>query len=90
MTLGARVLATLVRAYQRVVSPLLRPRCRFLPSCSEYTLMALEDWGAARGLWLGARRLLRCHPLHRAGLDLPPRRLDRAGLPREAGRAVGS
>ncbi len=84
----AEVLAGLVRAYQRGVSPLLRPRCRFLPSCSEYAVMAIEEWGAARGAWLALRRVLRCHPLHPAGLDLPPRRLDGAELTGEGRRSV--
>lgn len=63
-----------VRLYQRAVSPLLGSHCRFLPSCSEYATIAISDWGALRGSWLTLRRLLRCHPFHEAGLDLPPRR----------------
>ncbi len=88
MSALARIFAAMIRAYQRAVSPLLRPRCRFLPSCSEYALMAIEDWGAARGAWLALGRILRCHPLHSAGLDLPPRRLHGAGSSPEARRPV--
>ena len=70
----ARLLIALVRLYQRTLSPLLGAHCRFLPSCSEYAVMALAEWGALRGSWLAARRLARCHPFTEAGLDLPPRR----------------
>jgi hypothetical protein len=76
---AAGALLALVRCYQRVASPLLGARCRFLPSCSDYAAMAVEEWGAVRGAWLATRRVLRCHPLHPAGLDLPPRRIA-AGL----------
>ena len=62
----------LIRAYQLVLSPILGPRCRFLPTCSEYTLEAVRSHGAIRGLWLGLRRILRCHPLHPGGLDPVP------------------
>lgn len=67
-----RVIILLIRAYQLVVSPLLGPRCRFLPSCSEYTLEAVRSHGVLRGCYLGGRRLLRCHPLHPGGLDPVP------------------
>jgi hypothetical protein len=73
---AAGALLALIRGYQRVGSPLLGARCRFLPSCSEYAAMAVEEWGVARGVWLVARRLVRCHPLHPGGLDLPPRRIE--------------
>ena len=66
------VIAMMVRAYQFVLSPLLGPTCRFAPSCSEYFIDATRRYGALRGSWLGARRLLRCHPLHPGGLDPVP------------------
>ena len=66
------VIAMMVRAYQFVLSPLLGPTCRFAPSCSEYFIDATRRHGALRGSWLGARRLLRCHPLHPGGLDPVP------------------
>ena len=61
-----------IRGYQRWVSPLLGPTCRFHPSCSSYTATCVERHGAARGLWLGARRIARCHPFHPGGFDPPP------------------
>jgi putative membrane protein insertion efficiency factor len=67
---GALVL--LVRLYQRLVSPLLPPACRFYPSCSAYAVQALERHGAARGSWLTVRRLCRCHPFHPGGIDPVP------------------
>lgn len=70
----ARLLTVVVRAYQLGVSPLLLPRCRFTPSCSEYALEALRTHGAARGVWLTVRRLARCQPLCRGGWDPVPDR----------------
>lgn len=68
----ARLLVLLLRVYQRTLSPLLGPVCRFSPSCSNYMVICIERFGAARGLWLGTRRLARCHPFHPGGIDLPP------------------
>jgi putative membrane protein insertion efficiency factor len=66
-----------IRAYQKVLSPLLGPRCRFHPSCSSYAIEAIETHGAARGSWLAARRIARCHPLNEGGIDpVPPRSAD--------------
>ena len=70
--MGAKTVELLIRTYQRLLSPLLGPRCRFYPSCSQYTLEAVRTHGAVRGLWLGARRLARCHPLHPGGFDPVP------------------
>ncbi len=69
----ARLLILLVRGYQLIISPLLGPRCRFTPSCSCYAIDALRLHGPWRGVWLAARRIGRCHPLHPGGHDpVPP------------------
>lgn len=67
-----RLLVLLVKLYQRLLSPLLPPACRFYPSCSTYAVQALERHGALRGSWLAAKRLGRCHPFHPGGVDLVP------------------
>ncbi|MFL6215215.1 MAG: membrane protein insertion efficiency factor YidD [Blastocatellia bacterium] len=63
------VLIALIRGYQLVISPMLPPSCRFTPTCSAYTLEAIRRYGALRGSYMGARRLLRCHPFHPGGYD---------------------
>ena len=67
-----RVVMGLIRAYQIVISPTLPPSCRFHPSCSQYALEAVRRYGALKGGWLGARRLVRCHPFHPGGYDPVP------------------
>ena len=71
MLVVAAVLTTLIRGYQRFVSPLLLPACRFYPSCSEYAIQAIRHYGVLWGLAKAVWRLLRCHPLSRGGIDLP-------------------
>jgi putative membrane protein insertion efficiency factor len=70
----ARVLIVLVRAYQRWISPMLAPSCRFYPSCSTYAVTAIARHGAARGSALALWRLLRCHPFNPGGVDQVPDR----------------
>lgn len=65
-------LVFLIRCYQGLVRPLLFGACKFCPSCSEYGIEALHTHGALRGSWLTVRRLARCHPFSRGGLDLVP------------------
>jgi len=71
----ARFLIGAVRGYQRFISPLFGPTCRFTPSCSAYALQAVQVHGAARGTWLAIRRIGRCHPFNPGGHDpVPPAR----------------
>jgi putative membrane protein insertion efficiency factor len=63
------VLIFFIRGYRLLISPLLPPSCRFTPTCSEYAMQAIEKYGALRGAYLSARRLLRCHPFHSGGYD---------------------
>lgn len=77
----ATLLIFLVRAYRRFLSPLLGQQCRFQPSCSAYGLEALQVHGAARGTWLTARRIARCHPFNPGGYDpVPPKKTSEGRL----------
>ena len=67
-----RLLLSAVRFYRRAVSPLFPPRCRYIPTCSEYALQAVEKYGPLRGGFLALRRLLRCNPFHKGGYDPVP------------------
>ena len=66
-----KLLIVLIRVYQKALSPLFPPSCRFYPSCSEYVVQALRTYGLWRGLLKGAWRVLRCQPLSRGGVDFP-------------------
>jgi putative membrane protein insertion efficiency factor len=59
----------LLRAYKWAISPMFPPACRYVPTCSEYAMEAVERYGALGGGWLALRRVLRCHPFARAGYD---------------------
>ncbi|MCP4039543.1 MAG: membrane protein insertion efficiency factor YidD [bacterium] len=69
---GAVILIFVLRAYQTVISPFLGPACRFVPSCSQYTIEAVGRHGVLRGVLLAIRRLGKCHPLHEGGFDPVP------------------
>lgn len=62
----------LIDVYRRYISPLKSPCCRYIPTCSEYAMIAIERYGAARGGWLALKRILRCHPFHEGGYDPVP------------------
>lgn len=79
MSLPARFLLLLIRFYQITLSTVMGKECRFYPSCSHYTADAIRRYGAARGGWMGLRRILRCNPWNQGGYDpvpedLPPTR----------------
>ncbi|MGM9581903.1 MAG: membrane protein insertion efficiency factor YidD [Anaerovibrio sp.] len=67
-----RVFLFLIDVYRRYISPLKSPCCRYIPTCSEYAMIAIERYGAARGGWLALKRILRCHPFHEGGYDPVP------------------
>ncbi|MBV1789540.1 membrane protein insertion efficiency factor YidD [Marinobacterium sp. D7] len=67
-----QVLKFPIRVYQYLISPLLGSNCRFYPSCSHYSLEAIETHGPLRGCWLGLKRILRCHPFSEGGIDPVP------------------
>ena len=67
-----RGLLWLIKAYQGILSPYLPSSCRFTPTCSEYTYQAVERYGVLRGLWLGVKRLGRCHPYSSGGFHPVP------------------
>jgi uncharacterized protein len=74
LSVAQRLALVLLRAYKLLLSPLFTGACRFHPSCSTYMAEAVRTHGAAEGLWLGVRRLARCHPLGSSGFDpVPPR-----------------
>ena len=67
-----RLLIAMIRFYRRRISPLTPPCCRFIPTCSQYALEAIEKYGALKGGWLAFRRILRCNPFHKGGYDPVP------------------
>lgn len=67
-----KALLQLIRFYQKYISPLSAPSCRFHPTCSHYGLEAIETHGAVKGSWLAVSRILKCHPFHKGGFDPVP------------------
>lgn len=62
-----------IHFYRRYISPMTPPRCRYYPTCSQYALDAIDEYGAARGMWMAAKRIARCTPFHKGGIDpVPP------------------
>jgi len=62
-----------IRGYQKFISPLLGPNCRYEPTCSQYMIGAIEEWGVVKGLWLGTKRIFSCHPWGGMGPDPVPK-----------------
>ncbi len=70
----ARMALSFIRLYRRFISPMFPPSCRYLPTCSEYGLIAIGRFGLIQGGWLTLRRIARCHPFRKGGYDPVPRR----------------
>lgn len=69
-----KLVISLLVGYQRFISPLLGNNCRFHPSCSQYSIMAINEYGIIKGIWLTFKRITRCHPLNPGGFDpIPPK-----------------
>jgi hypothetical protein len=67
------ILKAPIRFYRKFISPLKPPTCRFYPSCSQYALQAIDEYGALQGSWMAVKRVARCHPFHPGGYDpVPP------------------
>ena len=62
----------LIKIYKLFISPLLGHHCRFNPTCSAYTYEAIKKYGFLRGIFLGSKRILKCHPFHQGGIDPIP------------------
>jgi putative membrane protein insertion efficiency factor len=67
-----QIVLLLIRGYRKLISPLIGHHCRFYPTCSIYTYEAIEKHGLLKGMFLGTKRLLRCHPFHPGGVDPVP------------------
>ena len=67
-----RAILRMIRFYQTAMSPLFPPRCRYIPTCSEYAMEAISRYGALKGGWMGFKRFMRCHPFHKGGYDPVP------------------
>jgi uncharacterized protein len=65
-----------IRIYQATISPMLGAHCRHTPSCSQYTIEAIQEWGVIKGVWLGSKRIARCNPWGTSGYDPVPKKGD--------------
>ncbi|MCJ1656067.1 membrane protein insertion efficiency factor YidD [Staphylococcus sp. NRL 16/872] len=72
-----KIFLGIIHIYQHYISPMTPPTCRFYPTCSEYTREAIEVYGAFKGGYMGVRRILKCHPLHKGGFDPVPLKKDK-------------
>ncbi|WP_212963465.1 membrane protein insertion efficiency factor YidD [Siminovitchia fordii] len=67
-----QIFILIIRFYQKFISPLKPPTCRFYPTCSNYGLEAIQRFGAVHGGWLTLKRIIKCHPFHPGGIDQVP------------------
>lgn len=74
MTLIKKIFILPIRLYQYSISPLLGAHCRHTPTCSQYTIEAIDEWGVVKGIWLGIKRIARCHPWGTNGYDPVPKK----------------
>lgn len=70
--MGRKIFVFLIKIYQKIISPLKPPSCRFYPTCSQYGIEAIQRFGAIKGGWLTIKRILKCHPFHEGGIDPVP------------------
>ena len=63
------IIILIIKFYRKFISPLKRPSCRFYPTCSQYTLEAVQKYGALKGSFMGVKRILKCHPFNKGGYD---------------------
>ncbi|MGV8885817.1 MAG: membrane protein insertion efficiency factor YidD [Microbacteriaceae bacterium] len=83
LLLPRNVCVVILRVYRAIISPLYGDVCRYYPSCSAYALEAIQQYGVVRGIWLGSKRLARCHPWAEGGIDdVPVRHPHRASTTR--------
>lgn len=68
----SRILIAMIRFYRKYISPMKRFHCIYVPTCSEYAIIAINKYGALKGSWLTAKRILRCNPFHKGGYDPVP------------------
>jgi putative membrane protein insertion efficiency factor len=73
----SRIAQGVIRFYQYAISPMLGTNCRHTPTCSQYTLEAIREWGVVKGTWLGIKRISRCHPWGTHGYDPVPKKNDK-------------
>lgn len=66
------IIVYFIKLYRFIISPLFPPSCRFHPTCSEYSIEAIQKYGALKGVWLSIKRVSKCHPLHHGGFDPVP------------------